>query len=213
VIAGSAELAREDLAAGRGERAARSLERVAGAVHDGASVTRLLLDHSGAAPRELENLDVRPLCTRAVARVLERHGSVRISVDFAPLALTLRGDRGQVEEALEQVLAHAASRPADAPVRMRVGRIHNAREARGAASTLAPPGDYIEIAISDRGPALAADARERAFVPFLATREHTRGLGLPAAAGIVRSHGGLLLLDSARERGTTITLWFPVANA
>lgn len=211
VISGNAELARDDLAAGRRARAARSLERVAAAAWRGASVTRLLQDHSGGGPRKLEELDARPLCTGAVARVLESYASVRISVDFAACALALRGDRTQVAEAVEHVLANAAAQPAEGPVRMRVERIHNARDARGAAGTVARRGDYIEIAVSDRGAGMPPGVRERAFEPFFTTREHARGLGLSAAAGIVRSHGGLVRLDSAAGRGTTITLWFPAA--
>ena len=39
------------------------------------------------------------------------------------------------------------------------------------------------------------------------------GLGLPIAAGIIQAHRGELLIDSAKGRGTKMTVRLPAAGA
>lgn len=57
----------------------------------------------------------------------------------------------------------------------------------------------VEIVVTDSGPGVAPEVRERIFEPFFTTKPvgMGTGLGLSIAASIVREHGGELFLDSA----------------
>jgi two-component system, cell cycle sensor histidine kinase and response regulator CckA len=52
----------------------------------------------------------------------------------------------------------------------------------------------------------------RIFEPFFSTRLTGRGLGLPAALGIVRGHRGAIAVESTPGVGTAITIWLPVSE-
>jgi signal transduction histidine kinase len=47
------------------------------------------------------------------------------------------------------------------------------------------------------------------FEPFFTTRLTGRGLGLPAALGIVRGHGGAIAVEARPRSGATVSVWLP----
>ena len=71
--------------------------------------------------------------------------------------------------------------------------------------------DAVRIAIADEGCGVPADLLAKVFDPFFTTKEvgQGTGLGLSQVYGFVRSAGGLVEIDSAEGRGTTLTLLLP----
>lgn len=77
-----------------------------------------------------------------------------------------------------------------------------------------PAGDYVELVVSDDGPGVPVELRERIFEPFFSSQglAQGRGLGLSVAHGIAEAHGGRLrLLDS--EIGACFQVLLPRAAA
>ena len=54
------------------------------------------------------------------------------------------------------------------------------------------------------------EALGRVFEPYFSTKATGTGLGLPIARRNVELSGGEILVDSAKERGTTVTLRLPI---
>ncbi|MDX1389291.1 MAG: PAS domain S-box protein, partial [Acidobacteriota bacterium] len=75
------------------------------------------------------------------------------------------------------------------------------------------PGDYSWLRISDTGCGMDEETLDRMFDPFFTTKFTGRGLGLAAVLGIVRGHEGTLAIESAPGRGTSVTVFFPSADA
>jgi PAS domain S-box-containing protein len=76
-------------------------------------------------------------------------------------------------------------------------------------------GRFLEISVSDSGPGIAPEVRERMFDPFFSTKEVGKGsgMGLAMVHGIVHQHGGHVLVDSAPGGGTTFRVLVPAAEA
>jgi PAS domain S-box-containing protein len=75
----------------------------------------------------------------------------------------------------------------------------------------ARPGPHVMLRVADSGTGIASEELDRIFDPFFTTKPHGRGtgLGLATSLGIVRAHGGFILVDSLPGAGTTFSLCFP----
>jgi signal transduction histidine kinase len=70
-----------------------------------------------------------------------------------------------------------------------------------------------ELAISDTGPGLSAEVRERLFVPYFSTKQRGTGLGLVIAAKIVHDHQGTIRAEQRTPAGARFLLELPLAES
>ena len=50
--------------------------------------------------------------------------------------------------------------------------------------------------------------RKRIFEPFFSTKFYGSGLGMSAVYGIIKKHDGIIFIESAESKGTTIKIYF-----
>ena len=67
----------------------------------------------------------------------------------------------------------------------------------------------IHIEVSDNGPGLSQENRERAFVPFFSTKPTGSGIGLSLSRLILRLHGATIQLHSTPNIRTAFEVIFP----
>ncbi len=78
-------------------------------------------------------------------------------------------------------------------------------------STQSPLDGWVEARISDTGFGMTEEVKKRVFDPFFTTKGVTSsGLGMSVSYGIIKRHGGEILIESEPGRGTTFILHLPV---
>jgi two-component system, LuxR family, sensor histidine kinase DctS len=67
----------------------------------------------------------------------------------------------------------------------------------------------IVLSVSDRGPGIDADIREKLFTPFYSTKPQGMGMGLSICRSVAESHGGRLSFHPRTPCGTRFELSLP----
>ncbi|MEW6488878.1 MAG: ATP-binding protein, partial [Thermodesulfobacteriota bacterium] len=81
------------------------------------------------------------------------------------------------------------------------------------ATPAARGGPHARLAVRDTGCGMPPEVLERIFEPFFTTKAvgEGTGLGLAAVHGIVRSHGGSVIVESEPGRGSAFQVFLPLA--
>jgi CheY-like chemotaxis protein len=156
----------------------------------------------------------------AVVRDMERMLSrllgetVTIRLDLAESLPNVLMDPGQVE----QVLANLCVNGRDAMPRggtLTIGTRTQVLDGPFCARhPPCQPGEHVALVVTDTGHGMTDDVRSHLFEPFFTTKERGKGtgLGLSTVFGIVFDGRGLVDVDTEVGRGTTVTVYLPVAT-
>lgn len=81
----------------------------------------------------------------------------------------------------------------------------------GIDSTQDGPGqEKVVITITDTGPGISVDVRQRIFEPFFTTKARGTGLGLSVARRIIEEHNGTISFESKEGQGTRFMIELPL---
>ncbi|POR57239.1 hybrid sensor histidine kinase/response regulator [Pseudomonas syringae] len=76
------------------------------------------------------------------------------------------------------------------------------------------PGKYAVFALSDSGSGMTPEIRDKVFEPFFTTKAVGKGsgLGLAQVFGFAKQSGGGVQIESRPDEGTTVAVYFPIAE-
>ncbi|MGA2516276.1 MAG: GAF domain-containing protein [Thermodesulfobacteriota bacterium] len=70
--------------------------------------------------------------------------------------------------------------------------------------------DWVEVRIADTGVGMTEEVKRRVFDPFFTTKGVTNsGLGMSVSYGIIKRHGGEILIESELGKGTSFVIHLP----
>jgi signal transduction histidine kinase len=179
-------------------------------------LARQMLAYSGRGGFMVRPVDLNEIVRNACAAFAERvPPHLRLRLTLAPIALRVAADETQIAQLVLNLVANATEAMGGMPgdVLLATSDIEAGAPDFERAYTAPdlPAGRYRELVVSDTGEGISPDAAARIFEPFFSTRLAGRGLGLPAALGIVRGHGGAISVESAHGQGTRVRVLLPAS--
>lgn len=70
--------------------------------------------------------------------------------------------------------------------------------------------NYVTIAIGDNGTGIPDEVIDKIFDPFFTTKQRGAGLGLAISKKIIDDHGGRIIVENRKSKGTLFTLFLPI---
>jgi signal transduction histidine kinase/ActR/RegA family two-component response regulator len=177
-----------------------------------AALCQQMMMYTGRSDHRMAAVDVPALVHESIGllRVTLLAGCETVC-EFPHEPVFAWGDRAELQQIILNLLTNSAEAGATT-IRFRAAVVRCVPPAQPAGEPL-DPGEYLELSVADNGEGMAPDALARIFEPFYSTRSTGRGLGLPAAMGLVRAHKGSLAAESTPGAGTTIRIDIPAAPA
>jgi PAS domain S-box-containing protein len=214
-ILGNVSLVRRRLASGgTGPEVDEALAAAERASNRAADLVKQLLNYAGKGRREMRPVDLCQVTKDALAIVkasISRKITVRQDVpENCPL---IQADVGQLQQLVLNLVLNGAEAIGEAEgevsVQVRIRNVPASELSERYAAFSLPSRPYTEIRVRDTGVGMDEHTLQQIFDPFFTTKFLGRGLGLAAALGIVRSHGGGIAVESAPGKGTTFTVLLP----
>jgi signal transduction histidine kinase/integral membrane sensor domain MASE1 len=177
-----------------------------------AALTRQLLGFSRQHPPLEAVLDANE-AVRSIATLIERSITPAITVEYrlAQALLPVRVDRGDLEDALLNLVLNARDAMPDGGTLTFETRALTAEDPKGPAPVCGADGSCVELSITDTGVGMSPELRERAFEAYFTTKAPGKGtgLGLSMVYAFVRRSGGHVEVESEVGRGTRVRVFLP----
>src|SRR3989441_1002377 len=76
-----------------------------------------------------------------------------------------------------------------------------------------PEAGRVQVIVSDTGPGISAEDKDKLFMPYFSTKTNGMGLGLPIVHEIVTEHGGTIRVEDNQPKGSRFVMELPVSRS
>ena len=168
---------------------------------------QLLTFARGGAP--VKKVTFLPPLIRDAANLALAGSSCRPRFSLPENLWTAEVDPGQLSQVLHNILLNAdQAMPGGGDIVVKAANV----TLSGATELPLPSGDYVKIAIRDRGTGIDPRYLGKIFDPYFSTKQKGSGLGLATAFSIVKKHGGHLTVESTQGEGAMFTFYLPATQ-
>jgi len=191
-----------------------TVEAITETTRRGAGLVKQLLALARRAEIRTKPVDVNTIVNEIIGLIKRTFPkNIETSLDLVSGPLTILADSNQITQVLLNICVNARdAMPNGGALRLKTS------VADGAALQL-PDGlqtqSYAAIEVIDTGVGMEEGVLSQIFEPFFTTKDVGKGtgLGLAVAYGIVKSHSGVIRVESEPLHGTSFHLYFPMVSA
>jgi PAS domain S-box-containing protein len=174
-------------------------------------IVRQLMAYAGQETASLDPVDVSALVGEMLhfLRVsISKRAKLKVELTSRWVVLA---NAAQLRQVVMNLITNASEAlgEREGEIAVRTTEVSLAQRLPGTSPASLPPGDYVQLEVSDTGIGMTAEVQGKIFDPFFSTKFAGRGLGLAAVQGIVRSHGGAIGFVSAAGQGTRFWVLLP----
>jgi PAS domain S-box-containing protein len=181
----------------------------------GAELTEKLLAFSRQTMTQLRPTDLNNVVNETMT-LLRRSldASIEIEVNQEATLWTIEADGTQIQQVLMNLCINARdAMPNGGLLKLETANVV-LDEAGCRSHVEARPGEFVVLRVSDTGVGIPPQNLPRIFDPFFSTKEVNKGtgLGLSTAYGIIKSHHGLIQVESQPGAGTRFSIFVPATQ-
>ena len=156
---------------------------------------------------ERDSLGINKVVQKTLQLLESQAGDSKITTQFADDLPAVRADAEKLKQVFLNLGLNAlqAMDPAGGTLTVTTGLRPGGRRDR--------PTPMVEVAFSDTGRGIPAEALENIFIPFFTTKESGTGLGLPICQRIIESHHGTIEVRSHPGKGTVFSVLLPTEGS
>lgn len=185
-------------------------EEIRKAADRATELTRQLLTFARKQPSRPVSLNPNALITdieKLLRRLIRADVTLDTILQEVPNVVV---DPGQLEQVIVNLVVNARDAIGSAGAITVTTSCINLDEIYSARGLKLPPGEYVNIAVSDTGAGMSVETQVQIFEPFFTTKAEGTGLGLSTVYGIVKQAGGHVSVYSEEGSGTTFKVFLPV---
>jgi two-component system, cell cycle sensor histidine kinase and response regulator CckA len=188
------------------------LEEIYKASQRAASLTRQLLAFSRKQNIQPVVLDLNSVLNDT-CKMLRHVVGENTYLSFMPQANSakVKADRGQIEQILMNLVVNARDAMPNGGKLIITTATAELDQPYIRDHRFAKPGRHVMLSVSDTGTGMDKETQTHIFEPFFTTKDPGKGtgLGLSTVYGIVKQHGGHIIVYSELGLGTTFKVYFP----
>jgi PAS domain S-box-containing protein len=164
------------------------------------SVIKRVMDFSKPGAPKMIKTDINQALEEAIelSAVTLRKNGIKIEHSLSPSLPACFADPQLIEQVILNLITNAA----------KAIETFNGLRIIGVESYSA--NNTLFIRVSDSGPGIPLDHREKVFDPFFTTKDDGSGIGLNIAQRIIADHNGSISLDTSKWGGAEFTIRLPV---
>jgi len=213
-VLGYAEMARDASPPGSG--VARDLDKVLEAGHRAAALVRQILAFSRQAIAERILLEPAHLVKETIKLLRPTLPStITIKQRFDPAVQPIFADPTQIHQIVMNLCTNAFHAMEQTGGTLEISlqgcelSQHDLQQYPGV-----QPGKFVMLSVSDTGPGIAPEIRDKIFDPYFTTKDVGKGTGMGLAIihGIVTNAGGFVNYLSELGKGSTFQVFFPATD-